>query len=165
MENSEKNKLMNELRKKNRQSLGKERKDLQDRQAFIRNKIETLQARKDGLIDSLITAGKAGDTETRELIQTEIELIRKDIQELSTEHKNNGEVLECYSKIDKNGKETRNGLLGTLFAGGGTIAAIVLGKESLKRAYQSDMEGTLVNKKCLDVFNRLNPLKMINFKK
>lgn len=165
MENEKKNELMKELRKKNRQTLGKERKDLQDRQAFIRSKIETLQTRKDGLIDNLIAAGKAGDDKTKDLIQTEIDLIRKEITELSTEHKNNGETLECYSKIDKNGKDAKNGLLGTLFAGGGTVAAIILGRESLKRAYQSDMEGTLVNKKCLDVFNRLNPLKLINFKK
>lgn len=165
MENEKKNKLMKDLKKKNRQTLGKERKDLQDRQAFLRSKIETLQARKDELIDNLIVAGKAGDDKTREIIQVEIDLIRKDITELSNEHKNNGEVLECYSKAGKNDKDARTGLLGTLFAGGGTVAAIVLGRESLKRAYQSDMEGTLVNKKCLDVFNRLNPLKLINFKK
>lgn len=158
-------KFMASLKGKNKQKLNQELKDLQNRQAFLRKRKETLQEEREGLRDELYVAMKAEDDSSEKIIIKQIETIRDDIQEINSEYKMNSEALECYSKIVKNKDEGKSSLMGTLFAGVGTGAAIWLGHESLKKAYQSDIEGTLVNKKALDVFNRLNPLKLIHFKK
>ena len=64
--------------------------------------------------------------------------------------------------VIKNKDEGKSSIWGTLFAGVGTGAAIWLGKKSLDKAYEANTEGQLVNKGPLDVFNRLNPLRLIN---
>lgn len=158
-------KFMAEIKGKDKQTIRKEKKDLQNRQAFLRTKKDVLQEEREGLREKLYAAMKAKDKSSEEIILKQIEEIRNDIREINDEQKINSESIECYSKVEKNNDEGKSSMLGTLFTGIGTGAAIWLGHESLKKAYQSDVEGTLVNKKSLDIFNRLNPLKMIHFKK
>ena len=154
-------KFVKDLKKKNRQTLLREQRDLQDRQAELRNRKEMLQDRREELRDNLYATMKAKDKDSEDLILKQLEEIRNDISEINSEYKTNSEALECYSKISKNKEEGKSSLVATLFTGVGTGAAIWLGKKSLENAYKSDTDGTLVNKKSLDVFNRLNPLKMI----
>lgn len=158
-------KFMGNLKGKDKQTIRREKKDLQNRQAFLRKKKETLQEEREALREKLYAAMKAKDETSEKVILKQIDAIRDDIQEINAEQKINSESIECYSKVEKNSDEGKSSVLGTLFTGVGTGAAIWLGHESLKKAYQSDIEGTLVNKKSLDVFNRLNPLKLIHFKK
>lgn len=159
-------KKITEIKKKNKQTLLNEEADLKRRQATLRMRKDALQERKEDLQTDLYAAAKSGNKESEELILKELTEIREDIKEINTEYKLNSEALKSYSDVTKNKDEGKSSLVGTLFAGLGTGAAIWLGRESLKRAYASDVEGTLVNKKSLDIFNRLNPLKLIqHFKK
>lgn len=160
----EQNKLMKRLRREKRQTLEREKKDLQDRQAYLRSKKEALVEEREGLRESLYATMKAGDESSERIILKQLEDNRNDIADINAEFKTNGEVLECYSKVLKNAAEGKSSLLGAAFTGLGTGAAIWLGHESLKKAYQSDVDGTLVNKKSLAVFDKLNPLRLINAK-
>lgn len=154
--------LMDRLKSLNRQTLEKEQKDLQDRQAYLRKKKETLQERREDLRDTLYKAMAAKDETTRSLADKQLDELRNDIQEINSEYKTNSEALEKYSMVIKNKDEGKSSIWGTLFAGVGTGAAIWLGKKSLDKAYEANVEGQLVNKGPLDVFNRLNPLRLIN---
>lgn len=154
-----------ELKGKSRQTLAKEENDLKARQAILRARKEKLQDRREDLRDDLILAMKEKDDTLQAVINKQLDEIRNDLKEINEEYKVNSDALENYSKVVKNKDEGKSSLVGTLFAGLGTGAAIWLGKKSLDKAYEADVEGTLVNKKSLDIFNKLNPLKMIHFKK
>jgi len=154
-----------ELKRKSRQTLAKEENDLKARQAVLRARKEKLQDRREDLRDDLILAMKEKDETLQAVINKQLDEIRNDLREINEEYKVNSDALENYSKVVKNKDEGKSSLVGTLFAGLGTGAAIWLGKKSLDRAYEADVEGTLVNKKSLDIFNKLNPLKMIHFKR
>lgn len=154
-----------ELKGKSRQTLNREQKDLQDRQALLRTRKEKLQDRREDLRDDLYKAMKAENEAAQAIINKQLDEIRNDLKEINEEYKTNSDALENYSKVIKNKDEGKSSLVGTLFAGLGTGAAIWLGKKSLDKAYEADVEGTLVNKKSLDIFNKLNPLKMIHFKR
>lgn len=162
-------KFMKELKGKNKQSLRKEMKDLQDRQAYLRDENDSLKDEREQLRKEQIEIMSAEKKEKKDeirltIIESRLDTIRSDLRDNTSEYKSNSEALECYSKIFKNKDEGKSSILGTLFTGAGTGAAIWLGFKSLDKAYQSDVEGTLVNKKALDVFNRLNPLKLIHRK-
>lgn len=154
-----------ELKRKSRQTLAKEENDLKARQAVLRARKEKLQDRREDLRDDLILAMKEKDETLQAVINKQLDEIRNDLREINEEYKVNSDALENYSKVVKNKDEGKSSLVGTLFAGLGTGAAIWLGKKSLDKAYEADVEGTLVNKKSLDIFNKLNPLKMIHFKR
>ena len=156
--NSEK--FMEEAADKKRQTIEAEKSELQFRQSALRKKKDVLQERRDALRLNLYEV-KPEDKDQIRLLSIQLNEIEKDLKEINDEYKLNSESLELYSRVLKNRDDTRTGMLGTLFTGIGTGAAIILGRESLKRAYDSDVKGTLVNKKSLDVFNRLNPLRMI----
>lgn len=158
----EENKVMKMLKKKNRQRLDLEFSQLQERQKELRELRETLEEQRNGLYQMRYAAMKAGDENTDKVLVQQISDISDHLKEVRAEHKSNGEVLELYSKVIKNKKDANSTLLSVLFGGVGTGAVIWLGKESLERAYNSDLEGTLVNKKALDVFNKLNPMKLIS---
>lgn len=148
-------------KKYNRQTLGREERDLKDRQAMLRRKKDALQDRKEDLRADLYKAIKAGDSTTEKVIRAELDEIKEDIREINTELKVNSDGLESCSKIVKNKDEGMSSKLGALFMGLGTGAGIWLGKKSLEKAYGADESGQLVNKRTLEVFNRLNPIKMI----
>jgi hypothetical protein len=76
----------------------------------------------------------------------------------------NAEVLEIYSKVLKNDKEGKSTSVGAAVGAVTGLGALGLGWLSLKKAYQSDIDGSMVNKKVLDVFNRLNPLRILGKK-
>lgn len=149
-------KFIKDLRKKRKQTVRRERTDLQNRQAEIRARKERLQERREDLRDELAAANEANKQD----VINRLNEIKSDIDEINSEYKQNVEALECYSKVLKNDKEGNSSLLKVLVTGIGTGFAIKLGKDSLDMAYRADEEGLMVNKKCLDVFNKLNPLRM-----
>lgn len=157
--------MLETLKKKNRQTLEAERKDLQDRQAFLRVSRDELKDSRKKLRETYYAACKANDSTTKEVLEKELKDIKEDIAEIDKEYQTNSTSLELYSKVLKNRKEGNGLLLGTLFTGLGTAAAIILGKKSLDLAYETDTTGGLVNKKVIEVFKNLNPLAMIQKKR
>lgn len=153
--------LIKKLKKKSRHTLRDEQRDLQDRQKFLRKKRDTLWEQRDLLKDSLYKALKADDEDTEKLILKQIEDIKSEISEIDKEYQSNSTSLECYSKVTKNRDDTKNGFLGTLIAGLGTVATIELGKHMTNMAYDADTNGILTNKKVLDVLGRLNPFRLL----
>ena len=141
--------------------------DYESRITMLRQKIEDIKDKnsneykelKEELRDAQLKVSKS---ETRiELINQQIEDINNDLKEIDSEYKTTLQALDSYSKDDKNRGDKHCNILGTLFAGAGTGAAIWLGKKSLDKAYEANVEGKLVNKGPLEFLNKLNPLSLI----
>ena len=161
MDNKNK-KIGDEVMKKNKQTLSKEKQDLQNRQEILRVRKEALLDERKSLRRDLYAAKKSKKEDDIELIQMQLDDIETDIKDINFEYKMNSECLDCYEKVSKSKSEGRGSALSTVFGGIATAATIALGAESLRKAYKSDEEGTLVNKKTLDVFNRINPLRILD---
>lgn len=156
---------LRKLRKKSRRTLRLERQELQDEQENIRNSRHRLETRSDKLVEALIAAVKDKNDEGVEVIKNEINVIKNEIKELEAKYKTNAEALELYSRVIKNDKEGTSSTIGATVGAVTGLGALGLGAFSLKKAYDSDTNGTLVNKKVLDVFNRINPMNFLSKKK
>lgn len=153
--------FLKKLKHKKRQTLRKEEADLQERQATLRQKREDLSAKREDIRDALIQCITDKNDDARKILDKQLDDIRNDLKEINEEYKSNSEALKCYSEVLRNKGERNSSILGTIFMGVGTGAAVWLGKSSLDKAYEANTEGNLVNKGPLDFFNKLNPLKMI----
>lgn len=154
-------KIMKKLEKKPKQTLKMERQELQDQQAVLRVHRSELERRRDELKGDLDVARKAKQNDNVILLESQIKSIEDDISKISDSYMKNAEVLEIYSKVLKNDKEGKSTSIGAAVGAVTGLGALGLGWLSLKKAYQSDLDGSMVNKKVLDVFNRLNPLRLI----
>lgn len=159
-----KKKIMKMLEKKPKQTLKMERQELQDSQAVLRVSQRELDRRLSELKGDLDAARKAKQNDTVLLLESQIKSIEDDISKISDSYRKNAEVLEIYSKVLKNDKEGKATGVGAAVGAVTGLGALVLGGLSLKKAYQSDLDGSMVNKKVLDVFNRLNPLRILGKK-
>lgn len=154
-------KIMKKLERKPKQTLKMERQELQDQQAVLRVHRSELERRRDELKGDLDVARKAKQNDNVILLESQIKSIEDDISKISDSYMKNAEVLEIYSKVLKNDKEGKSTSIGAAVGAVTGLGALGLGWLSLKKAYQSDLDGSMVNKKVLDVFNRLNPLRLI----
>jgi hypothetical protein len=159
-----KKKFMKMLEKKPKQTLKMERQELQDQQAVLRVHRSELERRRVELKSDLDTAKKAKQADTVILLEGQIKSVEEDISKISDSYMKNAEVLEIYSKVLKNDKEGKSTSVGAAVGAVTGLGALGLGWLSLKKAYQSDIDGSMVNKKVLDVFNRLNPLRILGKK-
>ena len=156
---------LRKLKKKSKRTLRMERQELQIEQEKIRQTRYSLEKRSDKLIEALIAAVKDKNNEGVEVLENEIQVIKNEIKELEAKYKTNAEALELYSKVIKNDKEGTSSTIGSAVGAVTGLGALGLGALSLRKAYDSDMNGTLVNKKVLDVFNKINPMNFLNRKK
>lgn len=154
-------KIMKKLERKPKQTLKMERQELQDQQAVLRVHRSELERRRTELKNDLDAAKKAKQNDAVILLESQIKSIEEDISKISDSYMKNAEVLEIYSKVLKNDKEGKSTSVGAAVGAVTGLGALALGWLSLKKAYQSDIDGSMVNKKVLDVFNRLNPLRLI----
>ena len=154
-------KIMKKLERKPKQTLKMERQELQDQQAVLRVRRSELERRRVELKADLDAAKKAKQNDNVILLEGQIKSIEDDISKISDSYMKNAEVLEIYSKVLKNDKEGKATGVGAAVGAITGLGALGLGWLSLKKAYQSDIDGSMVNKKVLDVFNRLNPLRLI----
>ena len=165
MDNMEgKHTLWNRIRKKDRQTLTEEEKDLQDRQEALRCRRDVLEDRQRDLrevIHVLMEDPKKNEIPI-EITKRELAEIKADLDAVSAEYKLNSESLELYSKVAKNKDEGLSTVIGTLFSIAGAAGGFFLGKRSLDNAYRAEINGDLVNKKSLDIFNKLNPMRLID---
>lgn len=155
-------KLLKKLKRKKQHTLKQERDDLQGRQAILRKRRDKLIEERETLRELLYKAMEAKDDATKELLLKQISDIKDDISEINSEGEANAKMLECYSKVVRDNREGRSSMFSSFWIAFGTISATLLGKESLDRAYKANEEGWLVNKGPLDVFNRLNPTKILS---
>ena len=146
------NTMLKKLKKKPKWEIAQERSELRLQQQKLRIETEVYTKTLSGLKDDYNIALKAEepDGENIAYIENQISTIEDKIIQNDKRYKANAEVLEIYSKIVKNDREgnasTRNSAVGVITGIGG----LVLAGFGLKKAYESDMEGTLVNKKTLD---------------
>ncbi len=154
-------KIMKKLERKPKQTLKMERQELQDQQKVLRVRRDELDKHKRDLKDNLDVAKKAKQADAVTLIESQIKSLEDEISKISDTYMKNAEILEIYSKVLKNDKEGKSTSIGAVIGAVTGLGSLVLGGLSLKKAYQSDVDGTMVNKKVLDVFNRLNPLRLI----
>lgn len=160
MDNNTK-KIMKKLERKPKQTLKMERQELQDQQKVLRVRRSELEAHRDLLKGSLDAAKQAKQNDNVIMLESQIKSVEDDISKISDSYMKNAEVLEIYSKVLKNDKEGKSTSIGAAVGAVTGLGALGLGWLSLKKAYQSDLDGSMVNKKVLDVFNRLNPLRLI----
>lgn len=161
MDKNEVKKITKKLQKQPKHTLKMERQELQDIQKCLRIKEETLKEHKDRLRDNLNTAYKAGDGDSITLLEHQIKDIKEEITEISMSYKENSEILEIYSKVLKNDADGRASNVGAIVGAVSGLGALGLGAMSLRKAYKTDVEGTMKNKGVLDFFYRLNPLRIL----
>lgn len=152
---------------KSKRTLKREQQALYDRQAELREELLGLkeQRKKLRIKNYKLLNLEKRDAKKEELVSKMLSDIEKDIKELLEEHERNSKILSAYSEVIKNKEEGKGVFWRTLFAGGAMGGSMYLGKKALDKAYQSDIEGTLVNKKTLDIFNKFDLLKRFtNFK-
>ena len=156
MENKE---MVKKIKKTKKATLRKEIKALREKQEQIRFRIDMLESRKNALYDDLNVAILAKDKINAEFIQSQLKSTKEELSELNRDYKCNTDYLETYSKVIKSGKEGTASILGVLTTAVtviGTIGGFKLAKESLDKAYKSDMDSTLVNKKTYNVFEKIS---------
>lgn len=156
MENKE---MVKKIKKTKKATLRKEIKALREKQERIRFRIDMLESRKNELYDDLNVAILAKDKMNVEFIQSQLKSTKEELSELNRDYKCNTDYLETYSKVIKSGKEGTASILGVLTTAVtviGTIGGFKLAKESLDKAYKSDMDSTLVNKKTYNVFEKIS---------
>lgn len=144
------NKLIGKLKKKPKWKLREERDDLQMEQKNLREKLKELEENLSALQSDEIAALKANDTTTITLLDHKIEVTGKKIARIKADYKENADVLEVYSKVLKNDREGKASSRNSWFGALSTVTGIGLAAFGLKKAYDSDVEGTLINKKTLD---------------
>lgn len=144
------NNLLAKLKRKPKWKLKEERDDLQMEQKLIRQAIKEFEANVDKLKDDEIIALKGNDSTAITVIDRQIETTEKLIEKYKANYKNNAEVLEVYSKVLKNDREGKASSRNSWFGALSSVAGVGLAAFGLKKAYTSDQEGTLVNKKTLD---------------
>lgn len=155
-------KLVRKLRRKSQRTLKAEAQDIQDRQAFLRKRKDTLIEERESLREELYGAMEAKDSDKKELLLRRISDVKEDLEEINDEIRINGDLLEAYNKCIRDRREGGASVVGSIFTAIGTGAAIWLGKQSLDKAYEANTDGLLVNKGPLDVFNRLNPTRILS---
>ena len=149
------NAIFNKLKRKPKWKLKEERSELQEQQKVLRMKTEAFSQRLIELKDDMIAALKANDGEAITLLENQIDTIEKRIESYDKRYKTNAEILEIYSKVVKNDKEGNSSTANTAAGWITAIGGLALGAIGLKKAYDSDVEGSLTNKKTLDWIQRL----------
>lgn len=144
------NKLISKLKRTPKWKLNQERDDLQMEQKLLRNRIKELENHLDKLKDDEIAAFKGNDSSTITVLDHQIQATEELIKKAKADYKDNADVLEVYSKVLKNDREGKSASRNSWFGALGTIAGAGLAAVGLKKAYDSDEAGTLVNKKTLD---------------
>lgn len=149
------NAMMKKLRRKPQWKLQEERDELQLEQRQLRTETGILKARLNELRDNRTKAINANDESSLIVTDNLIEFVETKISENDKRYKTNAEVLEIYSKVVKNDKEGKSLLRNSLIGAATGLGGLALAAIGLKKAYQSDMEGTLVNKKTLEWASKL----------
>lgn len=149
------NAMMKKLRRKPQWKLQEERDELQLEQRQLRTETGILKARLNELRDNRTKASQANDESSLAVTDNLIEFVETKISENDKRYKTNAEVLEIYSKVVKNDKEGKSLLRNSLIGAATGLGGLALAAIGLKKAYQSDLEGTLVNKKTLEWVSKL----------
>lgn len=144
------NPMLKNLKRKPKWKITQERDELLASQKSLRSETDEL---KDLLIklqteerDALINNDESRITELDVKINAVVDKIAKNDER----YKNNANILEVYSKIVKNDREggssRSNAVVGAVTGLGG----MALGYFGLRKSFQSDMDGTMHNKKTLE---------------
>jgi len=143
------------LKRKPKWKLKEERTELQEIQKVLRTETCELEKHLDRLKSDEIAAFKANDTTSISVLEAQIEMVEKAITEKDKRYKMNADILEVYSKVSKNDKEGDGASVSSAIGAITGLGGLALGFIGLKKAYNSDLEGSLVNKKTLDWVQRL----------
>lgn len=146
-----------------RNNLNRERRQLEERQEFLRTKLQKLVENYDEETRIYEKALEGGKLEQAEIALKGLERTEKLIEQTESEYNDNFARIEQCSKISKTDGDKANAVVGTAAGIGATIGSLMLGKMALDRAYESDKEGSMTNKKTLDFFYKLNPIRILGF--
>lgn len=157
-------KEMKNLKKQPKWKLRDERQNLEESQRYLREKYQFLLKAYESQLDIRESAIKANDDATQKTCQLAIEKIKDLRKEIEDEYNANLDRIDKISKVLKSDSDKSNAVVGTAVGVVTGLGGLALGGLSLHKAYKSDQEGGMVHKKTLDVFNRLNPLRLFQKK-
>lgn len=158
------NSKMKKLNKEQRWKLENERRELEQNQKYLREKYSFLLRAYEDQLNVREAAILAKDEMTAETSRRALERIKDLKKEIEDEYGASLDRIEKISKILKNDGDKANASIGTALGVVTGLGGLALGGLSLHKAYMSDKEGGMVYKKTLDVFNRLNPLRLFQKK-
>lgn len=156
--------MNNVFKKRNRKAkwtLESEDKELRLTLAKLRKENDILRERLDQLKDDEIKALMANDGTTIAVIEAKIDRVKEKIQDNEERYKRINQYLETDSKTRKNRSDGKNNTAATIVKWVTGIGGLAIGTIGLAAAYQSDMEGSLVNKKTFEWFKQLPILRKL----
>ena len=148
------------LKRKQKWALKQEKDELQLQQKKLRMETDELLRNLDELRQAEIAAIKANDSASITLISARIDAVKEKIEDNDRRYASNTNIITNYSKSVKDDTEDTCSKLNTGVGILTGLGGLTLGAIGLKKAYESDVEGTLYNKKTLDW-----TVKMPNFLK
>lgn len=161
---SNNSKEMKKLKKQPKWMLKNERRELEESQKILREKYQFLLREYENQLNVKEAAIMAKDEATIALSQRTLDRIKDLKEKVEDEYNSNLDRIDKISKVLKSDNDKTNASVSTAVGVLTGLGGLALGGLSLKKAYESDKEGGMVNKKVLDVFNRLNPLRLIQKK-
>jgi len=146
---------------KQRNSLRKERKAIENRQEYLREKLRRLREYYDMDSANYEKALEAGNDTACSMLENSMKHLSDMIDKAEAEYDGNFDRISTMSQVQKCDNEKHNNTAGTILAWGTGLATTILAGIALGDAYRTDQEGTLVNKRTFDEYRRLNPLNML----
>lgn len=144
------NKIKKELRKKRKKKLREEYSELIEVQNILKMRIGKVEEAIATLRSDEIIALKKEDKKNADLIESMIKQYELEYERMMKRYKMNSEILKLYSEVLKNGHEGRAAVGNLLIGSAGVAASTALAAIGLKKAYASDIEGTMRNAKTFD---------------
>ncbi len=157
--------LIKKIKKMKRRTLTEERKKLQDRQAELGVRRDILTARFMELSADLDKAIEAKDDASQKLIMSQKANLKEEIEEISKEFKNNGEILKVYSEVRKNdrtGASEIGKVVVSALTGAATLGLAFIG---LEKGYSYDEDGKPImkNRSVIEFFGKIiRPDRFLN---
>lgn len=161
---SNNSKEMKKLKKQAKWKLKNERRELEESQKYLRERYQLLLEAYESQLNVREAAIAAKDEASAATSQVAIDKIKDLKKEIEDEYNSNLDRIDKISKVVKSDNDRSIANVSTAIGVFTGLGGLALGGLSLKKAYESDKNGGLVNKKVLDVFNRMNPLRLFQKK-
>lgn len=143
------------LKRREKWRLTQEQDELQIQQRKLRTETDELLRNLILLQDAETKAIVANDEASITLLSAQINTAKEKIRLNDERYKANAEILKNYSEAVKNDREGESSGVKTAVGCITGLGGLALGAIGLKKAYETDMTGELINKKTLDWVTKL----------
>lgn len=147
---AKKKEIKKELKKKKKRRLKQEYADLIELQNALRLRIAKAEEAIAQMRSNEIIALRKEDKGQADICESIIAQYTEEYKRMTTRYKSNSEILKIYAEVLNCRSDSRIGLFNAITGAAGIAASAAIASVGLKKAYQSDIEGTMRNNKVFD---------------